>query len=74
VYNVERYITRTLLHLKRISLDKLLEDRYEKLRNIGVNCARAIETAPQPKTDKQIEIPERLSIETPLRQKQMEKI
>lgn len=74
VYNVERYITRTLIHLKRISLDKLLEDRYEKLRNIGANCARVQESASQPKIDKQLEIPERLSIEAQLRQKQMEKI
>ena len=74
VYNVERYITQTLVQLKRIPLDKLLEERYEKLRNIGVNCARASQTSAPPKTKKQGPITERLSIESPLGQKQMEKI
>ncbi|MHC4904666.1 MAG: acetyl-CoA carboxylase carboxyltransferase subunit alpha [Planctomycetota bacterium] len=74
VYNVERYITRTLLQLKRVSLDKLVDGRYEKLRNIGVNCARAMETASQSNAEKQIEIPERLSIKAQLGQKEMERI
>jgi acetyl-CoA carboxylase carboxyl transferase subunit alpha len=73
VYNVERFITQTLLKLKRISLDKLLDARYEKLRNIGVNCARAMEIASQPKEER-LEIPERLSAKSQLEQKQPERI
>ena len=35
VYNVEKYIVKTLRDLKRIKLDNLLENRYGKLRAIG---------------------------------------
>jgi len=35
VYNVEKYIVKTLAELKRIKLDNLLENRYKKLRSIG---------------------------------------
>ena len=35
VYNVEKYIVKTLRELKRIKLDDLLEKRYKKLRSIG---------------------------------------
>ncbi len=35
VYNVERYIIRTLAALKRAKLETLLENRYKKLRAIG---------------------------------------
>ena len=45
VYTVEQFITKTLLRLKRTNLDKLLETRYEKLRTIGANCAKAAEFA-----------------------------
>ncbi len=37
VYNVERYIVKTLRDLKRTKIDKLLENRYGKLRSIGVS-------------------------------------
>ena len=37
VYNVEKYIVKTLAELKRIKLDNLLENRYKKLRSIGNN-------------------------------------
>ncbi len=37
VYNVEKHIVRTLRDLKRVSIDKLLKSRYEKLRSIGVS-------------------------------------
>jgi len=36
VYNVEKYIVKTLRDLKRTKHDKLLENRYKKLRSIGV--------------------------------------
>jgi acetyl-CoA carboxylase carboxyl transferase subunit alpha len=39
VYNVERYIIRTLADLKRTKIDNLLENRYKKLRSIGNNHA-----------------------------------
>ena len=35
VYNVERYIVRTLSVLKRTKVENLLENRYKKLRAIG---------------------------------------
>jgi len=35
VYNVERYIVKTLRELKRIKIDNLLEQRYRKLRSVG---------------------------------------
>jgi acetyl-CoA carboxylase carboxyl transferase subunit alpha len=35
VYNVERYIVRTLAELKRMKIDNLLENRYKKLRSVG---------------------------------------
>lgn len=35
VYNVERYIVKTLADLKRTKIDNLLENRYKKLRSIG---------------------------------------
>lgn len=38
VYNVEKYITKTIGELKRLKTDKLLEQRYEKLRAIGSNA------------------------------------
>ncbi|MHC4228330.1 MAG: acetyl-CoA carboxylase carboxyltransferase subunit alpha [Planctomycetota bacterium] len=37
IYNVERYIVKTLRDLKRTKIDKLLENRYGKLRSIGVS-------------------------------------
>ena len=35
VYNVERFIVKTLAALKRTKIDNLLENRYKKLRSIG---------------------------------------
>ena len=35
VYNVEKYIVRTLACLKRTKVDNLLENRYKKLRSMG---------------------------------------
>ncbi len=37
VYNVERYIEKTLRELKRAKIENLLETRYRKLRSIGNN-------------------------------------
>jgi acetyl-CoA carboxylase carboxyl transferase subunit alpha len=38
VYNVERYIARTLTELKRTRIENLLEARYNKCRSIGASC------------------------------------
>ncbi len=38
VYNVERYIVKTLRDLKRTKLDNLLDNRYKKLRSIGISA------------------------------------
>ena len=37
VYNVERYIARTLTDLKRTKIENLLDNRYKKWRFIGTN-------------------------------------
>lgn len=38
VYNVEKYIVKTLACLKRIKIDNLLENRYKNLRSLGSCC------------------------------------
>ncbi len=63
IYNVEQYITKTLNQLKRVSIDKLLDARYQKLRDIGSNCARAQDIAAQQKI---AEIPVHLSAKAQL--------
>ena len=40
VYNVEKYIVKTLRDLKRTKIENLLENRYKKLRAIGSHCAK----------------------------------
>ena len=42
VYNVEEYITKTLRELKRTKIDNLLENRYKKLRSIGISPAERL--------------------------------
>jgi len=42
VYNVERYIVKTLAALKRTKVDNLLENRYKKLRSIGISPAERL--------------------------------
>jgi len=37
VYNVERYIARTLAELRRTDTQKLLSARYQKWRSLGTN-------------------------------------
>jgi len=46
VYNVERYIIRTLAILKRIKVETLLDNRYAKLRAIGSESAKAAQAKP----------------------------
>ncbi len=42
VYNVEKYVIKTLAELKRIKTEELLDARYKKLRSIGVTTAEVI--------------------------------
>jgi acetyl-CoA carboxylase carboxyl transferase subunit alpha len=42
VYNVEEYIVKTLRDLKRTKLDNLLENRYKRLRSIGITTAEKL--------------------------------
>ena len=42
VYNVEKYIVKTLRDLKRMKIDNLLDNRYSKLRSIGVSPAEKL--------------------------------
>ena len=42
VYNVERYIVKTLRDLKRTKLDNLLDNRYKKLRSIGISATEKL--------------------------------
>ena len=36
--NIEKYIDKTLRELKRIPVDKLVEERYEKIRRLGTDA------------------------------------
>ena len=71
IYNVEQYITKTLNQLKRVSIDKLVDTRYQKLRDIGANCARAHEIAAR---QAKPVIPDHLSAKTQIEKVQKEKI
>ena len=73
IHTVEQYITRTLTQLKRIDPDKLIAARYDKLRNIGTDCAKAVEIAKQKDTETFPEIPERLSVKAQLNKPAPEK-
>ena len=42
VYNVEKYIVKTLADLKRTKIENLLENRYSKLRSIGMSPAEKL--------------------------------
>jgi len=42
VYNVEKYIVRTLRELKRTKIDNLLDNRYSKLRSIGLSSTEKL--------------------------------
>jgi len=43
IYNVERYIVKTLRDLKRTKIENLLESRYKKLRGIGVGTPELVQ-------------------------------
>lgn len=73
IYKVEQYITRTLAKLKRVNIDKLVTERYEKLRSIGTDCAKAQDIALKYHPEPSPEIPERLSLKAQLKKTTEEK-
>ncbi|MFH1717904.1 MAG: acetyl-CoA carboxylase carboxyltransferase subunit alpha [Planctomycetota bacterium] len=42
VYNVEKYIVKTLRELKRIRINNLLDNRYSRLRSIGLSSTEKL--------------------------------
>ena len=52
VFNVEKYIVKTLRDLKRTKLDNLLENRYRKLRSIGSTDADKLRRKTQAARDR----------------------
>jgi acetyl-CoA carboxylase carboxyl transferase subunit alpha len=50
VFSVENYIVKTLQQLKRIKVEALLENRYNKLRSIGSTPTNNLRTKKPPKT------------------------
>ena len=64
IYNVEQFITKSLAQLKRIPIDKLVNNRYTRIRNIGAACVPASEFATKEKVH--TAIPDRLSLKTQL--------
>ena len=53
VYNVENYIVKSLRQLKRVKLDTLIDNRYEKLRAIGSESTKNLKNkASENKTKK----------------------
>jgi acetyl-CoA carboxylase carboxyl transferase subunit alpha len=52
VYNVERYIVKTLRDLKRMKIENLLEARYDKLRSIGTSAPEKLRRKTQTSRDK----------------------
>ena len=52
VYNVEMYIVKTLRNLKRTKPDNLLNDRYKKLRSIGMDTATIVRRKTQAGRDR----------------------
>ena len=52
VYNVEKYIIKTLRDLKRTKVDNLLENRYKKLRSIGTISSETLRRRTQAGRDR----------------------
>lgn len=67
VYNVEKYIQKTLRELKRTKIDKILEKRYEKLRRSGTDTISSGEAGKRVKTTiKSIEAKAKKHVPTPV--------
>ncbi len=52
IYNVEKYIVKTLRELKRVKIEDLLEERYRKIRAIGSVSAETLQSKTQAGTEK----------------------
>jgi len=52
IYNVEKYIVKTLRELKRMKIDNLLDNRYNKLRSIGAGLTEKLRRKTQPAKDR----------------------
>ncbi|MBL7152479.1 MAG: acetyl-CoA carboxylase carboxyltransferase subunit alpha [Phycisphaerae bacterium] len=52
IYNVEQYIIKALRDLKRTKIDNLLDNRYKKLRSIGVGPAEKLRRKTAAATDR----------------------
>jgi len=52
IYNVEQYIIKTLRDLKRTKTENLLDNRYKRLRAIGVSPAEKLRRKAQPAADR----------------------
>ena len=52
VYNVEEYVVKTLRDLKRTKVDNLLENRYKRLRSIGITPAEKLRRKTQAGRDR----------------------
>lgn len=52
VFNVEKYIVKTLRELKRQKIENLLEERYKKIRSIGKSPAEKLRRKTQPAKDR----------------------
>ena len=52
VYNVEKYIVKTLAALKRTKVNNLLDNRYKKLRSTGVGIAEKLRKETQASKDR----------------------
>ena len=52
VYNVEKYIVKTLRELKRTKIENLLENRYKKIRSIGAGPTEKLRRKTQPAKDR----------------------
>jgi acetyl-CoA carboxylase carboxyl transferase subunit alpha len=52
VYNVERYITKSLRDLKRTKMENLLENRYARLQAVGASSAERLRTKTKPAAER----------------------
>ena len=52
VYNVEKYIVKTLRDLKRMKVENLLDSRYNKLRSIGISPTEKLRRKTQAARDR----------------------
>lgn len=62
VYNVERYVAKTLADLKRTKIDNLLENRYKKWRSVGNNFVSDTRKKPRLSKTRISVIPKTLSV------------